>query len=301
MEYKDYYKIIGVERNASADQIRRAYRQLAKKYHPDLHPGDKVSEDKFKQVNEAYEVLSDTKKRAKYDELGESYSRWQQNGGRGDFDSWSSQAPGGYRVDTANMDDLFGGQFSDFFNMFFGQMGGVQQQQQQRRRSVRTAPRSYEQPVQITFDEAFKGGERLVQLEQQRLTVKIPPGAATGTKVRMAGVGPGGADILLGIEVLPDARFERKGDDLYTDITIDLYTAVLGGKAAVSTPSGNVMLTITPGTQPGQVFRLSGQGMPRLSSKPLSYGDLYARAQVQLPRTLTPHQRELFEKLRLGG
>jgi curved DNA-binding protein len=298
MEYKDYYKILGVERNFTSDQIKRAYRQLAKKYHPDLHPGDKKAEEKFKEINEAYEVLGDAQKRAKYDQLGESYSQWQQVGGKGNFEDWFSQSPGSQQVNYDDLNDMFGGGFSDFFNVIFGQMGGAGPTRRQPGRSVRSTPRTYEQPVTINFKEAYQGAERSVQLDGRHLQVKIPAGANTGTRVRMAGVGPGGADIHLVIEVTPDPAFERKGDDLYADVTLDLYTAVLGGQATITTPGGNVVLTIPPGTQQGQTFRLAGRGMPRLRGTPKTYGDLYARAVVHLPRKLTPQQRELFEQLR---
>ena len=298
MEYKDYYKILGVERNSTNDHIKRAYRQLAKKYHPDLHPGDKKAEEKFKEINEAYEVLGDAQKRARYDQLGESYSQWQQVGGRGNFDEWFSQSPGYQQVEFGDLNDMFGGGFSDFFNVIFGQMGGQGSTRRQSGRSTRTAPRSYEQPVTISFQEAYQGAERSVQLDGRHLQVKIPAGANTGTRVRMAGVGPGGADIYLVIEVTPDPTYERKGDDLYTEVNLDLYTAVLGGQATVTTPGGNVVLTIPAGTQHGQTFRLTGRGMPRLRGTPKTYGDLYARAVVHLPRNLTPRQRELFEQLR---
>jgi curved DNA-binding protein len=300
MEYKDYYKILGVERNFTSDQIKRAYRQLAKKYHPDLHPGDKKAEEKFKEINEAYEVLGDEKKRARYDQLGESYSQWQQVGGKGNFDDWFSQAPGSQQVNYDDLNEMFGGGFSDFFNVIFGQMGGAGSTRRQPGRSVRSTPRTYEQPVTISFKEAYQGAERNVQLDGRHLQVKIPAGANTGTRVRMAGVGPGGADIHLVIEITPDPTIERKGDDLYTEVSLDLYTAVLGGQATVTTPGGNVVLTIPPGTQQGQTFRLTGRGMPRLRGTPKTYGDLYARAVVHLPRNLTPRQRELFEQLRKG-
>jgi curved DNA-binding protein len=298
MEYQDYYKVLGVERSATADQIKRAYRQLAKKYHPDLHPGDKAAEEKFKGINEAYEVLSDSGKRARYNQLGESYSHWQQGGGRGNFDDWFSQAPGGHRVDVGDLNDIFGGGFSDFFNTIFGEMGGAGPTTSQRRRTARQAPRTYEQPVTIKLSEAYRGTERILQLDSRKLEVKIPAGSATGTRVRMAGVGPGSADIHLVIEVAPDPHFERKGDDLYSEVTVDVYTAVLGGQVTVNTLGGDVVLTIPPGTQSGKTFRLSGRGMPKLRSNPLVYGDLYARAAIQIPRNLTARQRELFEQLR---
>lgn len=302
MEYKDYYKVLGVDRKASADDIKRTYRKLAMKYHPDKNPGDKAAEEKFKDINEAYEVLSDPKKRARYDELGDSYTSWQRSGGRNPFNwgEWTTYPQGNVQqVDFEDLEGIFGGGFSDFFQQIFGGMGGTRRSSGGRGTSTRVQPRpqSYEQPVQITLQEAFHGTERTLMINDRRLQVRIPPGAKTGTKVRMSGAAPGGGDIYLVVEVLPDAQFERKGDDLHAEVTIDLPTAVLGGQATVHTLSGDVILTIPPGTQPGQTFRLSGRGMPRLR-QPQTHGDLYVKTKVQLPRTLTPKQRALFEQLR---
>ena len=305
MDYKDYYKILGVSRNASADEIKKAYRKLAMKYHPDRNPGKKEAEDKFKEINEANEVLSDPQKRARYDQLGESYSQWEQAGRSGNFnwDQWVNRQPGGARVNVNNyedLEDLFGGGFSDFFTQIFGGMGGMGGRTAtgtRRRTGVRPQAENYEQPVTITLQEAFHGAERIVQVGERRLTVKIPTGASTGTKVRMAGAAPGGGDIFLVIEVTPDAQFERKGDDLYTDVTLDLYTALLGGQANVNTLSGPVVLTIPAETQPGQSIRLAGRGMPHLRDAH-TFGDLYARMKVTLPRHLTAQQKALLEQLR---
>lgn len=303
MDYKDYYKILGVEKNSSDEEIKRAYRRLALKLHPDKNPGNKAAEEKFKEINEAYEVLRDKDKRARYDQLGDSYSRWQQTGGApGNFnwEQWTTRSPGG-RGTQVDMDDLFGGMggFSDFFSSIFGGTpGGATRQTTRRTRQ----PVAYEQPVQISLDEAYKGAARALQVNGRRLEGKIPPGAKTGTKVRLAGMGPAGpdgqkSDIYLVIEVLPDKRFERKGNDLLGEVTIDLYTAVLGGQALVTTLTGEVMLTIPAGTQPGQKIRLSGRGMPELRS-PQTYGDMYITVKVQIPRQLSTKQRELFEQLR---
>lgn len=317
MEYQDYYKTLGVERNASAEDMKRAYRKLAMKYHPDRNPGNKEAEEKFKLINEAYEVLKDPQKRARYDQLGDSYHQWQQGGGgRGNFrwEDWfaQSQAPGATRVDMGDLNGFFGGGgggFSDFFNMIFGSVGtaggmGTQGMGGHVRTQTRTnlRPRTYEQPVMISFQEAFNGTERTIMVEDKRLQVKIPPGSKTGTKVRMAGavasnIGTHKDDIYLVVEVEPDVRFERDGDDLFTDISIDLYTAVLGGQAPVQTPAGQVTLTIPAGTQPGQKIRLTGRGMPRLRS-PQMAGDLFARVKVTLPRHLNDRQRDLFEQLK---
>jgi curved DNA-binding protein len=319
MDYKDYYKIIGVERTAGADEIKKAYRKLAMKYHPDRNQGNKQAEDQFKEINEAYEVLSDPQKRSRYDMLGDSYSSWQRGGAQGGFNwnDWMSQSqqaagrPGGatYRVDATGFEDLFGGGFSDFFNAIFGGgMAGTAERTSGTRRTASTAqttrldPRkaaaaSLEQQVSISLDEAFRGTQRIIQVDSRRLEVKIPPGANTGTRVRVASGSNGlKQDIFLVIELLPDTRFDRKNEDLHTEVSVDLYTAVLGGQANVGTLSGNVMLKIPAGTQPGQTFRLAGRGMPHLRN-PQSFGDLYARVKVHLPRTLSQKQRELFEQL----
>ena len=299
MEYKDYYKTLGVERTATQDEIKKAYRKLAMKYHPDKNPGDKKAEDKFKDINEAHEVLSDPKKRVRFDQLGESYSRWQQGGGTGNFnwDDWFTNNQRGQRVEVGNLNDMFGGDFSDFFTRIFGGaggFGGVASQTQTRRRAARP---QYEQPVPISVKEAYHGAERILQMGDHRLTVKIPAGAHTGTRVRMANASPDGGDIYLVVEVTRDPQYELKGNDLYMDVTLDLYTCVLGGHARIPTLDGDVMLTIPAGTQVGQTIRLAGRGMPHLKN-PQAQGDLFVRVKMQLPRQLTPNQRELFERLR---
>jgi len=311
MDYKDYYKILGVERSAKDADIKKAYRTLALKYHPDRNPGDKSAEEKFKEINEAYQVLSDSQKRGRYDQLGQAYSTWQQGGGSpGGFnwEDWYSRSPGGQggvRVDVGNLEDLFGGGFSDFFETIFGgigRSGGAGTRTRRQSAGVRRAPLTYEQPVTISFQEAFRGSERTIQMDGRRLEVKIPAGARTGTRVRVHGGGPASqdgqtSDLHLVITVDPDPRFERREDHLYTDAAIDLVTAVLGGQVNVVTPAGNVLLTIPPGTQPGQTFRLSGRGMPRLRGSQSS-GDLFVRIKVTVPRQLSKEQQALFEKLK---
>jgi len=304
MDYKDYYKILGVAKNVTSEDVKKAYRKLAMKYHPDRNPGDKSAESRFKEINEAYEVLRDPQKRARYDQLGESYSRYQQTGGApGGFnwEEWFTTSPQGGRTVRMDADDIFGGLggFSDFFRSIFGDMGGEPLRQTTRRTRQ---PAAYEQPVEISLEEAYQGASRILQLDGRRLEGKIPAGAQTGTKIRLAGLGPISpdgqkSDLYLVVQVRPDARFERKGDDLYTETHIDVYTAVLGGQAHVQTPAGEVMLTVPPGTQPGQKFRLSGRGMPHLRS-PNTYGDLYVTVRVQLPRQLNEQQKKLFEQLR---
>ncbi len=324
MEYKDYYAILGVDKNASEEDIKKAYRKLAMQYHPDRNPDDKTAEEKFKEINEAYQVLSDPEKRARYDRLGSAYHTWQSRGGPGDFNwsQWASGAPGGgVRVEVGNLDDLFGGAggFSDFFRTIFGGMGGMGGAQQgvnmedlfrqagsARRGGSRAQQRSapqprYEQPVTISLAEAYQGTSRTFEIDGRRLEVKIPAGARTGTKVRVPGAIRDASgqthDLYLRVEVAEDPRFKRKGYNLHTTVPVDLYTAVLGGEVHVPTPAGSsLVLTIPPGTQPGQTFRLRGRGMPHLKN-PSQRGDLLAKIQVQLPRNLTPKQKKLFEEL----
>jgi curved DNA-binding protein len=307
MDYQDYYQILGVERKASADEIKRAYRKLALQYHPDKNPGNKQAEEKFKEINEAYQVLSDAEKRARYDQLGESYTRWQQRGGApGGFnwDDWAT-SPGGrgnVRVDVGNLDDLFGGgDFSEFFRRIFGGMPDMGEAPQRRGAGrARVERPSYQHEMQISLQEAYQGTTRLIDVDGRRLEVKIPRGARTGTKVRVADAvsNPNGqkGDLYLLIQVADDPRFERKSNDLYTEASVDFAQAVLGGEVTVPTLSGNVLLTIPEGTQPGQTFRLAGRGMPQMKTAD-AYGDLFVRVKVRIPRNLTPKQRELFQEL----
>ncbi len=308
MEYKDYYKILGVDKKASEDEIKRAYRKLALKYHPDRNPGDKQAEEKFKDINEAYQVLSDSAKRTRYDQLGDSYTRFRQHGGApGGFnwEDWFAQEPtstGNVRVefgDLGDLNEILGGGFSEFFTRIFGSAGAGPASGRSARQSRAQRP-SYQYETEISLQEAYQGAMRRVEIDGKRLDVKIPVGSRTGTKVRVADVlsAPSGqkGDLYLNIKVQDDKRFQRKGEDLYTDVTIDLYTAVLGGEATVQTLSGDVVLTIPPGTQPGQTFRLGGRGMPRLK-KTEEHGDLYVQVKVSLPRKLSQEQRNLFEKL----
>lgn len=324
MDYKDYYKILGVDKNASEKEIKAAFRKLARKHHPDVNPNDPQAEARFKEINEAHEVLSDPEKRSKYDQLGMDWRRWQQAGGRpGDFNwgQWTT-APGGQRVHVQygtpeDLEDLFGGgsPFSDFFTSIFGGAGGGA-----RRRAGGDGGRfqgfeyqpqpqmgqDMEHEVEISLAEAYSGTTRMITKDGRRLEVKIPAGAKTGTRVRMRGEGGLGAaggqsgDLYLRVKVADDPRFERKEDDLYTTVPVDLYTAVLGGEVRVPTLSGEVNLKIPAGSQNGRTFRLRGRGMPRLR-KPDEHGDLYARLDVRLPASLTDKQRELFEELRRLG
>jgi curved DNA-binding protein len=310
MEYKDYYKILGVPKDAKQDAIKKAFRKLARQVHPDVNPDDPNAEAKFKELNEAYEVLGDPDKRAKYDQLGTSYNEWQRTGGQpGGFDwsQWASGAPGGgVRVDFGG--DM--GAFSDFFQAIFGGMGfgggtvdfdelfSAGRPGAGRTRGARG--RDVQAEVQITLEEAFHGAQRTLAIDDRRLQVKIPRGAHTGTRVRLSGEGGGGkrgaGDLYLNIAVADHPTFERKGDDLQTTVTVDLVTAVLGGDVSVPTLTGNVTLKVKPGTQPGQRYRLRGKGMPRLRHSE-TYGDLFVRIAVEIPKSLNARERELFTEL----
>ena len=298
MDYKDYYKILGVERNASEDDIRKAYRKLAMKYHPDRNPNDKQAEERFKEINEAYQVLSDSKKRAHYDRLGSDYSNWQQRGAPGDF-NWDQYGgfPGGVRVDYGDLDDLFGGAggFSDFFRTIFGRGAEGAAPGAGTRTRTRQQPQGYQQELEITLEEAYKGTTRLLQTNGKQKQVHIPAGVRTGSKVRVAGAGPNGLDLYLIVDVQEDKRFERRGNDLHTIATVNVFTAVLGGEADVETLSGKIKLNVPAGTQPEQVFRLAGRGMPSVKNAN-EKGDLYVRLKVQIPKYLSPKQRELLEE-----
>lgn len=309
MDYKDYYQILGVDRDASEKEIKGAYRKLAQTYHPDKNP-DPKAEERFKEINEAYEVLGDSTKRSKYDQLGSSYRQWERMGGQpGNFDwsQWAGGAPGGVRVefgDVGDLGDIFGGSgsFSDFFNTVFGGGGRAGRAGRTARTRARAPARGrdLQQEIVITLQEAYIGTSRIIQRDGKRLEVQVPPGARTGTRVRLSGQGESGAghagDLYLSVSVAPDPRFRREGADLHVDVEIDLYTAVLGGETQVETPGGKVLLAIPAGSQPGQTFRLSGRGMPRLRN-PQEYGDLYAHLEVRIPTDLSDKEMDLFRQL----
>jgi curved DNA-binding protein len=301
MDYQDYYKILGVERNASDAEIKKAYRKLARQYHPDINPGSKEAEAKFKEINEAYEVLSDKTKREKYDRFGRDWQRYQQSGAE-NFD-WGSYANSG--------SPFGGGDFSDFFETLFGGAPGG---------SGRTAGRGggmgfrmdgqdVEQQAEITLEEAFAGTQRTVQFhnpngQPRNITVKIPAGVDTGSRIRVAGEGAPGigggkrGDLYLVIRIAPSDRFERRGDDLYVKVPVDLYTMLLGGSVRVPIMGGKtISLNVPAGTPNGKTLRLTGQGMPRLRA-PETRGDMYVTLEALLPATLSTRERELVEELR---
>lgn len=312
MEYKDYYKILGVAKDADEKAIKRAYRQLARQYHPDKNPGNDTAEEKFKEINEAYEVLGNSENRTKYDQLGSNYHRYQQMGGNpGDFDfsQWFNQTgQGGYQQANINFGDLFGngnGGFSDFFSTIFGGAAGqtaYSQQDMFRRGSANSASTNLDttQTVDITLEEAYTGTLRRFRRNGSEFTVKIPAGAKNGTKVRLRGKGNEGAygtgDLFLVIEVKPHHLFKRAGNNLEVDVKVDVVTAVLGGKVQVPTLDGAVSLSIPAGTQGGQTIRLRGKGMPNLRDA-TKFGDLMAQIRIQTPTQLTEDERHLYEQL----
>jgi curved DNA-binding protein len=300
MEYKDYYETLGVAKDADEKAIKAAYRKLARKHHPDVAENKAEAEAKFKEIGEAYEVLSDKDKRRKYDELGADWQRYQQTGGRGDFD-WSryqAQQRGGYtQYTTEDLQDLFGegARVSDFFSFVFG---GQQAQAEPRA----SRGRDIEHPVTVTLAEAYLGATRRLKREDgPTIEVKIPAGVETGSRVRVQGQGlPGrrgrAGDLWLEITVEPDPGFTRDGDDLHTKAAVPLYTAVLGGEVTVTLVQGKAKLKVPPETQSGTEMRLKGQGMPRLG-EPGRRGDLYVTVEVRLPTRLTEKELALFREL----
>jgi DnaJ-class molecular chaperone len=321
MEFKDYYASLGVAKTATDADIKRAYRKLARKFHPDLNPGDKTAEARFKEINEANEVLGDPEKRRKYDELGANWRQYEQaerQGGAGPAGGWSpfgaGGSPGGstYRTMTPEeMREMFGDgdPFSDFFHTFFGGAGpgagagfpGGAAPRSQRGQDL-------ESPVDLTLEEAFAGTTRRIMMtrdgKERTMDVRIPPGVKDGARVRAAGEGTAGrgggkaGDLYLTVRVLPNDRFERRGQDLYVKVTVPVTTAVLGGEATVPTLAGSTLrLKVPELTRAGRVFRLRGHGMPTVG-KSSEKGDLYATVEIQIPAELSPAAREHYEALR---
>ena len=310
MDYKDYYGILGVLPDAEKKVIKQTYRQLARKYHPDINPGNEEAEEKFKTINEAYQVLSDAEKRKKYDELRAQYQRWQQTGDRQhDFEwqKWSAQPGQGVHVQYANpedLEDLFGSEspYSDFFNNIFGQVYG-----RGRDSGRSTAPRprrgrDVEYEVDLTLAEAFLGAERLFEIDGHRIKASIPPGVRTGSRVRLAGQGEPGhnggpaGDLYLIANILPNDTFEREGDDLHIDLPVDIFTAIAGGEIRTPTLERPLILKIPPRTNAGRSFRLRGKGMPHLR-EPKTHGDLFAMVRLVLPDPLTDQEVNSIREL----
>jgi curved DNA-binding protein len=323
VEFQDYYAVLGVPKSATEKEIRSAYRKLARKHHPDVNPGNTEAETRFKQINEAYEVLSDAEKRAKYDQLGErwrDYEQAQRAGAAGgqpfDWGGFAGGGPGGgvrYEYRTTgeeDLRDLFGEEspFSDFFETFFSSSSGGPAAGGPRRGTRRArAGSDVEYPLELSLADAYKGTTVTLALggedgTAKRIEVNIPPGVRTGSRIRVAGKGGQGdagaaaGDLYLVIALKPDPRFELRGNDLYTEVRVPLTTMLLGGEAHVTTPDGRTLaLTIPSPTKDGRRFRLRGQGMPGLGKQPK--GDLHAEVHAQLPDRLSERERELIEEL----
>jgi DnaJ-class molecular chaperone len=322
MDFKDYYATLGVSKTANEKEIKQAYRKLARKHHPDVNPGDKSAEAKFKEINEAYEVLGDPDKRRKYDELGANWRMYEQAGagapGGPQAGGWNVNfggQQGGFRTMTEDeMRDLFGDAdpFSEFFHTFFG--GAAAEPGARGRTGRARAPRQgrdVEQEIELGLEDALRGSTHRFAISHdgaaRTVDVRIPAGVNDGSRVRIPGEGEHGTsgaksgDLYLRIRLAPHPKFDRKGRDLYVKVTVPLTTAVLGGEADVQTLAGkSLRLKIPAGTQNGQMFRLKGHGMPTVN-RPEQTGDLYATADVQIPRQLTPEQRAHFEALMKNG
>jgi DnaJ-class molecular chaperone len=324
MEFKDYYATLGVTKASTEKEIKGAFRKLARKFHPDVNPGDKASEAKFKEINEAYEVLGDPAKRKKYDELGANWRAYEQaeaQGGANPFAGWSTAGAGGQRggfrtMSQEEMEEMFGDSnpFSDFFTTFFGGggsaegFGGPGGTRGPRGGRGRQRPgRDVEHELELTLEDVYQGVTRRLALKHdghsRTVDVRIPAGVGDGSRVRVSGEGEhgvGGAtagDLYLRVRLAPHPVFERKGRDLYVKVPLHVTIAVVGGEAEVQTMAGKpARLRVPPLTQNGQVFRLKGYGMPAVG-KPDDKGDLYARIEVQLPAQISTEERQHWEAL----
>jgi curved DNA-binding protein len=322
MDFKDYYKILGLEKGADVNAVKKAYRKLAAKYHPDKNPGKKAAEDKFKEINEANEVLSDPEKRKRYDAMG---SAWNQPGGQpgSGFEGFTSGGAGGAsgrsrpsrggQGPTFSQEDLaemFGGggsdsSGSDFFETFFGgRMGGRSQSGKDRWSGKPTARAGvdYQADVEITLEEAYQGAKKIIELNEKKLRLQFKPGIAEGKVIKLAGKGGQGqyggpdGDFYLRIHVTPHPELERREDDLYLTLPLEVQDAVLGKQIEIKTLNGSIKLKVPPMTDNGKVFRLKGQGMP-VYDKPGHLGDLYVTVSLRIPKNLTAADQDLFRQL----
>lgn len=293
MDYKDYYKVLGVDKKASQEDIKKTYRKLAVKFHPDKNPGDKKSEEKFKEINEAYDVLGDAEKRKKYDDLGENWQQYQQRGAPNNNQQYYNPQGG----------SPFGGEggFSDFFESFFG--GGSSGFGGSRQRSTRKVKgEDYQAETTITLEEAFHGTTRQINLSTQKLNLKLKPGIADGQILRMKEKGAPGinggpdGDLFITIHIQKHHLYERKGDDLYFDQPLDAYTAILGGKLSVQAIDKPLNINIPAGTDSGKTFRLKGMGMPH-EKDATQRGDSYVRVMITVPKHLSAEDRRVLEQL----
>jgi len=298
MDYKDYYSVLGVTKSATKAEIKKAYRNLAKKYHPDKTNGNSTLEEKFKEVSEAYEVLSNDENRKKYDELGANWKNQQQQGGSGGFDYSQYYAntggQGGHQSFESDPE-----MFSEFFNNIFG--GGYSRSGSRRQTSRKG--QNYMAEMEMTLEEAYHGGTRIINVNNKKLRIRTKPGTRNKQKIKLAGKGSPGinggpsGDLFITIHIQPNPNFIRKGNNLFTDFSLDIYTATLGGKVKIPTLNGNIHMTIPKGTQGGKTLRLKGKGMPIYGSTS-QYGDLYIKTNIIIPINLTDEEEELFNKLK---
>ena len=301
MNYKDYYRVLGVAKTATAEEIKKAYRRLALKYHPDKNKGDKTAEDKFKDINEANEVLSDQEKRKKYDQFGHDWEHYQEAAKQGEKFDWSKyaqQPAGGQRYETKDFSEIFGGGGAgDFFEMLFGQPSGGR-----RGKPAAQQGNDLEAEMDLSLEDAYHGATRMLKLDGQTLRIKIDPGIKDGQVLRLPGKGgPGlnggqGGNLYLTAKIREHPEFRREGNDLHCDLPVGLFTAVLGGKVEVRTLKGKIMIDIPKETPNGKELRLKGLGMPHYKEKN-KFGHLYVKIVVQLPKSLTEAELDLFRQL----
>ena len=294
MDYKDYYKVLGVDKKASQDDIKKAYRKLAVKHHPDKNPGDKKSEEKFKEINEANDVLSDPAKRKKYDDLGEN---WQNAGNP--YEQYTqgrrTTRKGGSQFNSGSE-----GQFSDFFESFFGGGASGFGGGGGRRGGMQMKGEDYQAETTISLEVAFNGTTRQINLQDQKLNLKLKPGIDEGQVLRMkekGGPGMNGGpagDLFITIHVSKDSTYERRGDDLYFDHSLDAFTAMLGGKLPVQTIDNRTLnINIPAGTDSGKIFRLKGMGMPNYKDGKIR-GDGYVKVEITVPKHLAEEDKEIL-------
>ncbi len=298
MEYKDYYKTLGVEKNASPEEVKKAYRKLANKFHPDKNPNNKEAEDKFKEVNEANEVLSDPEKRKKYDTLGSDWNRYRQSGGTGGFDDYFRNATGGSQMNYQDLNDIFSQmEGGSIFEQIFGNMAGNGNSRTRSRKG-----RDVKAELTILLNEAYTGVQKVIEIGGKQLRIHIKQGISDGQVLRMPGKGSAGSkgaengDLLLTIKVAPHPKWERKGNDLYATQPIDLYTALLGGKVQIETLKGSINITIPSETPNSKVLRLKDMGMPHYDN-PAQFGSLFLKIDVQLPANLSQEEKALLSQL----
>ena len=304
MEYKDYYKTLGVPKNATQDEIKKSYRKLAVKYHPDKNQGDKASEERFKEVGEAYEVLKDPETRKKYDKLGANWKQYDRAGADGGFDynQWAQQQGGRQRSNRQYTGDASGGaDFSDFFNSFFsgGFSGGAHYADM---RDIPRKGQDYQADLTISLTDAYHGIEAMLSIGEEQIKVTIPAGVRDKQVLRVKGKGGKGTGgqqsghLYMKVAIRKDPLFKRKGNDLHCDVKVPLYTAVLGGKQPIKSMKGTFNITIPKESQNGKILRMKKLGMPVFGKKD-EFGDLYIRIIVDIPQKLSDEEREMFNKL----